>query len=115
MIKEKQRISYNKPLIGRPKGSMPQKGTSVYIDLQMSYYRKIILESNLRILMSRVKSLDFEIGKTKEQISKLESCIKTRLSGDKEKKKRFKPGEKTEPYPLSNATEDDIMVVNFEY
>lgn len=116
MIIKSGKCSHNKLIIGRPKRSMPQKETSVYLDLQILCSRKNILESNLKVLMSKVESLNYEIGKINGQMNELESCIKIRLCGDiKDEKERFKPEKRTRPGPLNKASEDDVRIVDFQY
>lgn len=116
MLTENRRSPYMRLNVGRPKSSMPQKKTSVHLDLEMLYTRKNALENNLEVYKSKVGSLNYEINNLNKSIYGLESCIYNRLCGDIKgiwEKKRIETG--TESVPSVSMLKDNIEVVDFQY
>jgi hypothetical protein len=67
-------------VIRTPKSSIPQRGTSVHLKLQVLYSKKNMLESNIRIWELKLNTIGYELIRVRDEIAELEQYAKSMLN-----------------------------------
>ncbi|RJR06522.1 hypothetical protein C4588_07680 [Candidatus Parcubacteria bacterium] len=110
MIIKNRGLICKKQVSKRPKSSIPQKETSVHLNLQVLYSKKNMLESNIRIWESKLESIHYELQKVKEEIVELEAFAKSILNNNAEEAKCS-----ISSNSLDLSIESDVKIIDLEY
>ena len=94
----------------RPKSSIPQKETSVHLNLQVLYSKKNMLESNIRIWESKLEAIYYELEKVKVEIDELESYVKSILNNSSEEMKGS-----VSSNSLDLPIKSNVKIIDLEY
>lgn len=110
MIIKNRGLICKKQVSKRPKSSIPQKETSVHLDLQVLYSTKNMLESNVRIWESKLESIYYELQKVKEEIVELEAYAKSIMNNNTEKTDCS-----TSSNSLDTSMKSNVKIIDLEY
>jgi hypothetical protein len=94
----------------RPKSSIPQKETSVHLNLQVLFSKKNMLENNIRIWESKLEAIYYELEKVKVEIDELESYVKSMSNNSSEE---MKGSVSSNSLDLSNKS--NVKIIDLEY
>lgn len=94
----------------RPKSSIPQKETSVHLNLQLLHSKKNMLEGNVRIWESKLEAIYYELEKVKVEIVELESYVKTILNNSAEEMKGS-----VSSNSLDSSIKSNVKIIDLEY
>ena len=94
----------------RPKSSIPQKETSVHLNLQLLHSKKNMLEGNVRIWESKLEAIYYELDKVKAEIAELESYAKSMLNNSTEENRASISSSSSDKFIKNN-----VKVIDLEY
>ena len=76
MIIRNRGITSRRLITRIPKSSIPQRETSIHLDLQVLYSKKNMLDSNVRVWSSKLELIEYELENVKKEIQELEAYAK---------------------------------------
>jgi hypothetical protein len=82
MIVKNRGLQVNRAVTKRPKSSIPQRESSVHLDLQLLYSKKNMLMNNIRLWSTKLAAIEYELEKIDEEITELEIHTNKSLNDD---------------------------------
>ncbi len=110
MIIKNRVLICKRQVMKRPKSSIPQKESSVHLNLQALYSKKNMLENNVKIWESKLEAIDYELQRVKGEIVELEAFAKSMMISD-----TVNIDCSASSNSFDNSKGNNVKIINIEY